>query len=212
MEEVRKPRKESMKKILLVSDGIFHPPLWGRMILHKFLRKMDGFAFEDVHSLEKLPADVNNFSGLVLHFHHKQISPEALARLDEYVKNGRGILAIHSATASFKQNALTYFEILGGRFVGHGKVELIEVKNQNSEIFSGIPNFTVSDELYLHELNDKIQVHFTTRYGGKDVPVVWTKLYGEGKVCYCVPGHTSGSMKNQNYQRVLQRGLEWVTE
>ena len=201
-----------MKKILLVTDGFFHPPLWGRIILHRLLRQMDGFAFEHVHSLEQLPADVNKFSALVLHFHHKQISPEALVRLDKFVKNGGGVLAIHSATASFKQNALSYFEILGGRFIGHGKVELIEVKNQNSEIFSGIPTFVVRDELYLHELNDSIQVHFIAKHEGKDVPVVWTNFYGKGKVCYTVPGHTSGSMKNQNYQKVLLRGLEWVTE
>jgi type 1 glutamine amidotransferase len=201
-----------MKKVLLVTEGIFHPPLWGRIILHRFLRKMDGFAFEHVHSLEKLPVNANKFSALIFHYHQKRISLEALARLDEYVKNGGGILAIHSATASFKQNALPYFDILGGKFTGHGKVELFEVKNQNSEIFSGIPGFAVRDELYLHELNDSIQVHFTSRHDGKDVPVVWTNLYGNGKVCYSVPGHTSGSMKNHNYQRILQRGLEWVTE
>jgi type 1 glutamine amidotransferase len=200
-----------MKKILLVSDGIFHPPLWGRITLHRLLRQMDGFTIEDVHSLEKIPADVKIFSALVLHYHHKRISPEALARLDDFVKNGGGILAIHSATASFK-NSIPYFELLGGRFVGHGKVERIEVKNQESEIFRGIPNFSVRDELYLHELDDKIQIHFTTMVEGKDVPVVWTNVYGKGKVCYCVPGHTSGTMKNKHYQRVLQRGLEWVTE
>ncbi len=135
-----------------------------------------------------------------------------MARLDEYVKNGGGILGIHSATASFKLNPANYFDILGGRFIGHGKVEAFEVKNQNSEVFRGIPNFEVRDELYLHELNNKIEVHFTTRHEGEDVPVVWTHLHGKGKVCYCGPGHTSGSMKNKNYQRILQRGLEWVTE
>jgi type 1 glutamine amidotransferase len=172
---------------------------------------MDGFTFEHIHSLEKIPADVKFFSALVLHYHHKRISAEALARLDDFVKNGGGILAIHSATASFK-NSIPYFELLGGRFIGHGKVERIEVKNQNSEIFCDIPNFSVRDELYLHKLSDRIQVHFTTMVEGKDVPVVWTNLHGKGKVCYCVPGHTSGSMKNQIYQQVLQRGLVWVTE
>jgi len=200
-----------MKKILLVSDGIFHPPLWGRITLQRFLKRMDGFSFVQIHSLEQLPNDVNKYSGMVLHFHHKEISQKFLTRLDEYVKNGGGVLAIHSATASFK-GSLPYFEILGGRFIGHGKVGRIELKNQESEIFRDIPKFSVRDELYLHALSDKIRVHFTASHEEKDVPVVWTHGYGTGKVCYCVPGHTSGSMNNQNYQRVLQRGLEWVTE
>jgi uncharacterized protein len=202
--------KGKTKKVLLVTDGIFHPPLWGQIILLRFLRQTDGFAVEHIHSLEKLPDDLDQFSGLVLYYHHKTLSPAALARLDGFVKNGGGILAIHSATASFK-GTLPYFDILGGRFIGHVKVEPFEVKKRRSAIFNGIPNFTVRDELYLHELNDKIQVHFTARHEGKDVPVVWTTLYGRGKVCYAVPGHTSGSMKNPAYQKILRRGLEWVT-
>lgn len=212
MEEVHNPRKELMKKILLVSGGIFHPPLWGRITLHRFLRQMDGISIEFVHSLEQLPADVDEFSALVLHYHHKRTSPEALRRLDEYVGNGGGILALHSTTASFKQNALTYFDILGGRFIGHGKVEKFKIINNNSEIFGGIPDFDVRDELYIHEMNDKNQVHFTATHKGQEIPVVWTHLYGNGKICYAVPGHTSGTMKNKTYQKILQRGLEWVTE
>lgn len=211
MDDTTGHKEDPMKKILLVSDGLFHPPLWGRITLQRFFRRMDGFSFEQIHSMEKLPADVNKFQAMVLHFHHKLISRDSLMWLDEFVKNGGGVLAIHSATASFKKSLL-YFDIMGGRFIGHGKIGRIDVKNQDSGIFRGISNFSVRDELYLHELSDKIQVHFTASHEGKEVPVVWTHGYGKGKVCYCVPGHTSGSMKNQTYQRVLQRGLEWVTE
>jgi uncharacterized protein len=200
-----------MKKILLVTDGIFHPPLRGRVTLHRHLRQMEGFSFDHVRSVEQLPADVEKFSALVLHYHHTTISPVALARLDGFVKNGGGVLALHAATASFKET-LPYFDILGGRFIGHGKVELFEVVNQNNGIFNGIPNFTVNDELYLHDLNDKIQVHFTAKHEGKNVPAVWTYYYGKGKVCYVVPGHTSATMENPMYQDLLRRGLEWVTE
>lgn len=200
-----------MKKILLVSDGIVHPPFFGRMALHKALNQMDGFSFVQVPSLEKAPSDLNPFSAMVLHYHHKTISDVALGRLDGFVKNGGGILAIHAATASFKET-LPYFNILGGRFIDHGKVERFEVVNQKSDVFCGIPNFIVKDELYIHELNDKILVHFTTKREGRDVPVVWTYQYGNGKVCYAVPGHTTGSMNNEIYQQVLARGLKWVAE
>jgi len=198
-----------MKRILLVTDGIFHPPLLGRLSLHRILRQMKEFSFKHIRTLEQLSVDVDKFSALVLHYHHKRISPAALARLDEYVKNGGGILAIHAATASFKET-LAYFDILGGRFIGHGNVESFEVINQISEIFRDIPSFTVRDELYFHELNDRIQVHFMAKHEGKDVPVVWTYQYGKGKVCYAVPGHTPATMGNPAYQAVLRRGLEWV--
>ena len=199
-----------MKKVLLVTDGFFHPTLLGRLVLHKSLRQMDGYHFIHVSSLKKLPADLNSFSALVLHYHHKKISGGALKQLDDFIQNGGGILAIHAATASFKET-LPYFKILGGRFIGHGKVEPLEVTKVRDDIFSGIENFIVKDELYIHELETGIEVHFTAKHEGKDIPVVWTYRYGKGKVCYAVPGHTTGTMRNQTYQTILQRGLAWVT-
>jgi uncharacterized protein len=200
-----------IKNILLVTGGIFHPPLLGRLILQRVLRQMEGFSFEHIRSLEQLPAHLERFSAMLLHFHHKAISPAALMKLDDFVKNGGGILAIHAATASFKETR-SYFDILGGRFIGHGKVENFEIINQHSEIFRGIPNFTVKDELYIHEVNERIQVQFAAVHEGKAVPVVWTYQYGSGKVCYAVPGHVSATMDNPVYQEVLRRAVVWVTE
>jgi type 1 glutamine amidotransferase len=200
-----------MKKILLVTSGIFHPPLFGRMALHNILKQMEGFSFAHISSLEKFPANLDSFSALVFHYHHKTISDTALHRLETFVKNGGGILALHASTASFKET-FPYFEILGGRFIGHGKVERFESVNQSNDIFRGISNFTVRDELYIHELNGKIQVHFMAKHEGKDIPVVWTYQYGKGKICYAVPGHTTASMYNKTYQQILQCGLKWVTE
>ena len=200
-----------MKKILLVTDGIFHPTLLGRLALHEALKQLDDFSFAHVSSLEKLPSDLDSFSALVLHYHHSTVSDSALGQLDTFVKNGGGILAIHAATASFKET-MPYFKILGGRFIGHGKVEDFEIQRVRDDIFGGVENFIVKDELYIHELEPSIEVHFTAKLEGKDIPVVWTYRYGKGKVCYAVPGHTTKSMQNRTYQQLLQRGLIWVTE
>lgn len=199
-----------MRKILLITDGIFHPPLFGRLRLHEMFSQMDGFSFSHISSLEKLPADLTSFSAFVLHFHHKTISSSTLERLDTFVKNGGGILAIHAATASFKQT-MPYFKILGGRFIGHGKVERFKVEKLESEMFDGIGSFEVRDELYIHELEPGIEVHFTAKHEAKDVPVVWTYRYGNGKICYAVPGHNTGTMYNETYQQILRRGLEWAS-
>jgi type 1 glutamine amidotransferase len=198
-----------MKKVLLVTDGIFHPPYFGRMALEKNLTELDGFEFQHVRSMEKSPANLKDFSALVIYIHHKRISRSALTDLDAFVSGGGGILAIHSATASFKEANL-FFEILGGRFIGHGPVEKIEVKKVKDEIFD-IGDFVIKDELYIHELQPGIDVHFTAKHDGKDIPVVWTYCYGEGKVCYAVPGHTTASMKHPSVQGILQHGLKWVT-
>ena len=199
------------KNVILVTDGFFHPPRGARKVLHQALAQLNGFSFHQIHSLEQLPADVEKYAALALYFHHKTLSASTLDRLDSFVKYGGGILAIHSATASFKSEQ-RYFDIIGGRFTGHGAVETIAIRQTRDDVFGRMGDFSVKDELYLHELQPGIDVHFVARHAGQDVPVVWTYRYGKGRVCYAVPGHTVESMKHPVMQEILRRGLQWVTE
>jgi type 1 glutamine amidotransferase len=199
-----------MKRVLLVTAGFFHPPFSARKVLHKTLAELDGYEFQHSRSMEKLPGDLKDFSAMVIYLHHKKISEQALTKLDEFVSNGGGILGVHSATAAFKEQ-LHYFEILGGRFIDHGLVAPFEVQPViESEFFADIPAFTVKDELYIHELQPGIVPHFTAIHAGKEIPIVWTYHYGQGRVCYAVPGHRTETMRDEIYQKILQRGLVWV--
>jgi type 1 glutamine amidotransferase len=179
------------------------------MLLRQSLQRMPGYAFQQIRSLEALPADLHAISALVLHFHHKQISPLALDRLSAFTANGGGILAIHAATASFKQSN-AYFDILGGRFSGHAAVAPFQLQRRSDAIFGDVADFTVRDELYQHTLKPGIQVHFSANQAGQEIPVVWTSIYGKGRVCYACPGHLSATMRHPEYQKLLQRGLAWV--
>ncbi|MCX6066482.1 MAG: ThuA domain-containing protein [Chloroflexi bacterium] len=198
-----------LRKILLVTSGLFHPPYFGRMAVHLALKSMDGFAFQHISALGKLPANLGDFSAMVLYFHHKTIPDAALKQLEGFVSSGGGILAIHSATASFKA-AKGYFDILGGRFSGHGPVQDFEIVGQQTGIFDGVMPFRIKDELYLHELQPGIEVHYTASLQGQHIPVVWTYRYGRGKICYAAPGHTVESMKHPAMQEILRQGLKWT--
>ncbi len=200
------------KNILMISDGKIHPPLTGRFWLRYALAGMQGYKFARVNSMEDLlEMDLTAFDSTVLYFHHKKISNAALDTFDTYVSAGGGVLAIHSVTASFKE-ADRFTEILGGKFNGHGRVEAIAMTpvGTKSQIFNGIPEFQVTDELYLHDLQPDIEVHFTTLYEGQPVPMVWTRTHGKGRVCFACPGHKAASMRVPAYQRVLTSGLAWV--
>ena len=203
-----------MVKTLVVSAGVFHPPFRGRRRLLDALRVGHDAQYETVDSMEALLGrDLNAYQAMVLCFHHKSISDEALRAFEGFVAGGGGVLAVHSATASFKTRP-EYFEILGGRFTGHGAVKPFEIRPsiEGDEIFPSIPSFTVTDELYLHELNPHIRVHYHTEIDGEEVPMVWTYAYGQGRVCYTCPGHRSSSMSSPTYRRILQRGLGWVCD
>jgi uncharacterized protein len=198
------------REILLVSSGIFHPPLGGRRSLARLLGKMADQIFAHSQSLERREAaDLSRFAAVVLYFHQSRISPAALDRLEGYVRGGGGLLAIHSASASFKQEP-RYAALLGGRFVGHGPVERFTLHQVESEIFGGVGDFSVMDELYLHEHPPGIRVHYTARTGGQDVPVVWTQDYGPGRVCCLGPGHRAATVRLPAFQALVRRGLLYV--
>lgn len=200
-----------MKKVLLVTDGVFHPPFSALRELHRTLVAIDGLIFSHVRSLERLPDNLADYVAVVLYFHHKTISQTALERLEKFVSVGGGVLSVHSATASFKQEP-RYFDILGGRFTRHGAVEEFEVRHCGGErIFPARPAFKIYDELYFHEMSPDIQVQYVTVQEGQEVPVVWTFAYGAGRVCYAMPGHTVRSMRHPAVQEILQTGLKWVS-
>ena len=200
-------------RVLLVSDGLVHPSWRARGRLQRSLQTMSGYAFQQVASVQVLPQlDIFSFKALVLYFHHKTISPSALSCLDEFVRRGGGVLAIHSATASFKQEP-HYFKILGGRFQMHGTVQTFTVyQAQTSDVFGALVPFQIKDELYIHELEPDIAIHFEAMHQGKSVPVVWTRHYGAGRVCYAMPGHTAESMRHPMVHEILKRGLAWACQ
>jgi type 1 glutamine amidotransferase len=200
--------------ILLVSDGIVHPSLLGRFWLRRALRALPGYHFRRVASLEALPdLALASFRALVLYVHHKTLSLPALGCLETFVRQGGGLLGVHSASASFKQED-RYFEILGGRFVGHGPVETFQLQPATPQdvIFGGIAAFSVRDELYRHEYDPDNRVHFFALVGGEREPQVWTRRYGQGRVCYCALGHTAAAMRHPSVWEILQRGLAWVCD
>ncbi|MBN1145952.1 MAG: ThuA domain-containing protein [Anaerolineales bacterium] len=198
------------KPILLIACGFFHPPFAAVRRLRSLLRVAcpnlsSAASMNDLASL-----DLSRFAALALYFHQKRISAAALAAFEAFVANGGGALALHSATASFKDSP-QYFEILGGRFTGHGPIEEITLAPAPEDpIFGGLPPFSVRDELYLHELQPGVRPHFSAMRQGQAVPLVWTYTYGQGRVCYACPGHTAAALRNPLYQQVLKRGLEWV--
>lgn len=198
--------------VLLISAGFVHPSLWARFQLRQGLSALPNCRIDHVDSLEALPGlSLADYDGLVIYLHRETLSDAAFTALDGFVQRGGGLLAVHSASASFKDHE-RYYDLLGGRFVKHGAIEpyRVEPALRNDAIFSGIPAFTIRDELYRHEWLDDVRVRFTVSVDGEREPVVWTRPYGEGRVCYAAPGHTASSMHNPHMRTILCRGLLWA--
>lgn len=198
--------------ILLVSDGLVHPSLLGRFWLRRALTTLPSYRFRRVASLEALThLPQEPFRAIVLYVHHETLSPAAQERLAAFLEQGGGLLAIHSASASF-QEMPGYHDILGGRFVKHGPVEefVVQPTTSDDEMWGDFPAFSVRDELYRHKYDAANRVHLYTTVGEEREPVVWTRSQGLGRVCYCSLGHTVSAMRHPCVQQILQRGLHWI--
>ena len=205
-------RTPKRTQILLVSAGVLHPSWLGRLRLRGFLEELGVYRIKRVRSLEAIRhLTLSQFAAMVLYFQHKNLSAGALQALGHYTRSGGGLLALHSASASFKSEE-RYFEILGGRFERHGPVQNFRVAPapQQEPVFQDIPAFDIQDELYRHTWDPENQVHFFTEVEGTHEPVVWTRSFGLGRVCYCALGHRPAIMRQPSVQQILRQGLVWV--
>lgn len=195
------------KHILLISAGMFHPSMFARKRLFEIVSGecsvVQSPSIEGACILKR-----GMFDAAVIYLHRQKISDEALSAIESFAAHGGGLLGIHSATASFKQSR-GWFNLMGGRFISHEEIIPFTSISKGSEIFTP-GSFTVKDELYIHETKPGISVCYTTETAGKSVPVVWTQIYGNGRVCYIEPGHVAASLEVPEVVTVIKEGLSWV--
>ena len=75
--------------------------------------------------------------------------------------------------------------------------------------------------LLLH-IDPAIEVLATTRYptvdgphaanGQVDVPVIWTKRWGMGRIFYCSLGHHADVLEPEPVRTIMRRGFLWAAE
>jgi len=201
------------KKILVISSGTVHPNPVCQFNLKTQLKKNETYVYtftSDMGRMKDLSKE--KFTAVILYFQKKKITDQLLDSLESFVFNGGGLLALHAASASFKQNQ-RYFNLLGGKFIHHGKISEFKVspiKNQKGA-YSAIPGFSITDELYIHEYLKDVTVHFTTKVGKKSEPVVWTRELGKGKIAYCSLGHRAAVWKHPQVGSILNTSLDWLS-
>lgn len=135
-----------------------------------------------------------------------------------YVKSGKGLVALHFACSAF-QDWGEYRELLGRVWVkgtgGHGPFGkfTVNIKKPAHPITYGLSDFETSDELYAKLSGDaEIEVLATadSEWSGRTEPIVFVKKYGEGRVVHNVLGHGVDARKSEHFQRLLVRCAEWA--
>jgi type 1 glutamine amidotransferase len=151
------------------------------------------------------------------------ISGEQESGLMEAVKSGVGLGGWHGGMCdSFRSNTGYQF-MTGGQFVSHpGNIKdyTVRIRDNDDPITQGISDFAMHSEQYYMHVDPGAQVLADTVFSGEDegidwikgveMPVVWKKMWGAGRVFYSSLGHVATDFEVEEAREIQHRGLLWA--
>lgn len=170
--------------------------------------------------------DLKTFDLIIPVWTMGQITQEQLDPVLQAVAHGVGIAGCHGGMGDAFRDSVDWQFMCGGQWVAHpggDKVRYtVNVRRVQHPVVDGIDDFAVVSEQYYMHVDPAVDVLATTRFpvadgphaanGPVDVPVVWTKLWGEGRVFYCSLGHTASVLRVPPVDELMRRGVLWAAQ
>ena len=147
--------------------------------------------------------------------------------LVDFVKGGKGLAGVHSATDTYK-NWKEYNDMMGGAFDGHPwhmdvPVRILGGDHPLTKVF-GNKGFTVKDEIYQFRGNTakpeerRMLLSLAPDWEGlkkgkrKDnfYPISWISNYGKGRTFYCSLGHRDEIYWNEDVLEHYLAGFQFA--
>ena len=218
-----------MKKALIVWGGWDgHEP---EKVAHRFGRILENenfeveisdsmTAYDDQEKLKSLDLIVPIVTG-------GQITWNQVNNVREAIASGVGMAGCHGGMCDSFRDSVDWQFITGAQWVSHpggdGTEYMVNIKkNASSPITLGIDDFKVKSEQYYIHIDPCVNVLATTRFpvanwyhasnGYVDVPVVFTKMWGMGRVFYSSLGHHDDVFDIPEAQELQRRGMLWAAE
>jgi type 1 glutamine amidotransferase len=153
----------------------------------------------------------------------KLAAPQSKNVLDAVI-SGVGMAGCHGGMCdAFRENTDWQF-MTGGQWVAHpgndGTRYRVNITNPPHPITAGIEDFEVASEQYYMHVDPAVKVLATTRFpvadgphapnGPVDMPVVWTKLFGQGRIFYSSLGHHAAIVALPPVLTLMRRGFLWA--
>lgn len=217
-----------MKKALIVWGGWDgHQPKQVAGIFRELLEK-EGFTVEVSDTLDAF-SDAEKLKSLALIvpvWTMGRIDQQLVNNVSAAVQSGVGLAGCHGGMCdSFRENVDWQF-MTGGQWVAHpgndGVEYVVNVKHNSSPLVEGISDFSVATEQYYLHVDPAVEVLATTRFPvvpgphslnkAVDMPVVWTKRWGVGRVYYNSLGHQANIVDMPVVRELMRRGFLWCAE
>jgi type 1 glutamine amidotransferase len=211
-----------MRSALIVWGGWNgHDPEECAAIYRRWLHE-DGFTVRVENNPEVfLEPEIKNLSLIVPCTTMDKISKEAANNLAAAIESGVGMGGHHGTMGDSFHDSPVYQFITGGQWVAHpGNIidYTVDVTKPDDPVMAGIKSFPYTSEQYYMHVDPANEVLATTTFTGAHapwidgvvMPVVWKKMYGQGRVFYSSLGHRASEFENPNMATILRRGINWA--
>jgi len=201
-------------KVLLFVGGPIHNHKAIGNVVEKTLKdhgKFDVTKVEDDLNCLVSPK-LDPYDVIVFYYTIGKITPEQKKGLLDFVSSGKGYVGFHSAADSFRGDE-EYSKFVGGHFLTHPAYRKFPVKivDKNHPITRGLADFEITDEQYILQKDDpNIHVLATAPHKSEDVPIIWTKSSGKGRVFYMGFGHDARACEQDIFKTFLIRATLWA--
>lgn len=161
---------------------------------------------------------------IVPHWTMGRITPEQLNPVLRAVESGVGLAGCHGGMCDAFRESTEWQFMTGGQWVAHpgndGVKYTVRITDRANPITAGIADFEVASEQYYMHIDPAVKVLATTTFpiapgphtpnGAVEMPVLWTKFYGRGRVFYDALGHTASVVGSQPNLTIMRRGFSWA--
>ncbi|MGY0691434.1 ThuA domain-containing protein [Virgibacillus sp. FSP13] len=215
-----------MKQALIFQGGWDgHEPEEVARILAGILKE-ENFDVKVTNTLTTLEEeDLNTYDLIVPNWTQGTIKNSQLRPLIDAVANGTGLAGLHGGLGDSFRWEPEYQFMVGGQWVAHpgndGITYNVHIVDPDQPLTRGMKDFTVVSEQYYMHVDPAVKVHATTRFpvadgayqtnGVVDMPVVWTKSWGKGKVYYCSLGHIAEIVRMPEVIQLMRNGFIWAS-
>ncbi len=153
-----------------------------------------------------------------------RITPEQERGLLRTIKKGTGLAGWHGGMADAFRNNVDYQWMVGGQWVAHpgGIIDYdVEITRPEDPIVAGLSSFRMHSEQYYMHVDPSNDVLATTTFrgdhdradwiAGTEMPVVWKRRFGGGRVFYASFGHNTSDFEVPEAKEIVRRGMLWAT-
>ncbi len=214
------------KKALIVWGGWDgHQPKQVAAILERILKE-DNYTVEVSDTLDAFK-DAEKLLGLDLIvpvWTMGNITKEQRGPVTKAVLAGVGLAGCHGGMCDSFRTDTEWQLMTGGQWVAHpgndGTEYTVKPTSIKSSITAGIAEFPVKSEQYYMHTDPSNRVLMTTQFpvadgphvpnGKFEMPVVWTRYHGKGRVFYNSLGHHADIVESEPCLTLMRRGFKWA--